>query len=183
MQNRDQQGRYDAAHVVTRTESANYPLGVPVYDADGEKLGTESDWQDKRNFLVVHKGRLFGHDTDIPHAASHYSEMHGVYLRMRKDELTRMNQTPLSERAAPILKCPPILVPDMGAAAVAAAASADHAMPAPNTIYTVRPADEATQDEVGLAVQAVHQGAGQATEFVREQTAPVIDMIRDQVKV
>jgi hypothetical protein len=146
MQNMDQQGRYDTAHVVTRTDSANYPLGVPVYDADGEKLGTVSDWQDKRNFLVVHKGRLFGYDTDIPHAAIHYSEMNGVYLRVRKDELISMNQTPLSELAAPILKCPPILVPDMGAAAVAAAAFADHAMPAPDTICTVRPTDEATQD-------------------------------------
>jgi hypothetical protein len=143
MQNMDQQGRYDTAHAVTGTESANYPPGVAVYDADGEKLGTVSDWQDKRNFLVVHKGRLFGHDTDIPHAAIQYSEMNGVYLRVRKDELISMKQTPLSELAAPILKCPPILVPDMGATAVAAAAFADHAMPAPDTICTVRPADEA----------------------------------------
>ena len=183
MQNMDQQGRYDTAHAVTGTESANYPPGVPVYDADGEKLGTVSDWQDKRNFLVVHKGRLFGHDTDIPHAAIQYSEMNGVYLRVRKDELISMKQTPLSELAAPILKCPPIRVPDMGATAVAAAAFADHAMPAPDTSCTVRPADEATQDAVGLAVQAAHQGAGQATELGRQQTAPVIDMIHDQMKV
>ena len=48
------------------TGNASFPSGAPVYDADGEKLGTVSDRQDKDDFLVVHKGRFFGHDALHP---------------------------------------------------------------------------------------------------------------------
>ena len=66
----DQQGGIDVADASTGAGSVNYPPGASVYDADGEKLGTVSDRQDKDDFLLAHKGRLFGHDVYIPRAAT-----------------------------------------------------------------------------------------------------------------
>ena len=81
--------------------TVSYPQGVSVYDAGGEKLGTVSARQDKDDFLVVHKGRLFGHDTAIPRAAIDKSDGKGIYLVMRKDELEGMKQTALPAPPAP----------------------------------------------------------------------------------
>src|SRR5215813_8242417 len=85
MQRMDPQGQLDVSDTSTATRSANYPPGVAVYDADGEKLGTVSDRQDKDDFLVVHKGRLFGHDGYIPRAAIERADPDGIHLCMRKD--------------------------------------------------------------------------------------------------
>ena len=91
----DPQGHVDVADTAQPgAGSATYPPGASVYDADGEKLGTVSDRQDKDDFLVVHKGRLFGHDAYVPRAAIDHSDVNGVHLRVRKDELKGMNQTP-----------------------------------------------------------------------------------------
>src|SRR5690348_5779211 len=98
----DQQGRVEVADASPGAGSANYPPGASVYDADGEKLGSVSDKQDKDDFLVVHKGRLFGHDAYIPRAAIDHSDVNGVHLRVRKDDIKGMNQTPLPEPTAPI---------------------------------------------------------------------------------
>ncbi len=186
----DQQGRVDVADASTGAGSANYPPGAPVYDADGEKLGTVSDQQDKDDFLVVHKGRLFGHDAYIPRAAVNHSDVNGVHLRVRKDDIKGMNKTPMPEPTAPIRHitgapeafaadqpptipmAPPVPMPDMGAAAVAATAFSDDIArePAP-----------ASGSPAQSAVEAARQGAGQATDFVREETAPAIDTIREQV--
>lgn len=183
------------------TGNANLPSGAPVYDADGEKLGTISDMQDKDDFLVVHKGRLFGHDAYIPRAAINHADVNGVHLRVRKDDLKGMNQTPLPEPTAPIRHitgapeafaadqppmipmAAPVPMPDMGAAAVAATAFSHDATrePAPASGSPAQSAVGAAQDAAGQAVEAARQGAGQATDFVREQTAPAIDTIREQV--
>jgi hypothetical protein len=172
-----------------------------VYDADGEKLGTVSDRQDKDDFLVVHKGRLFGHDDYIPRAAIARADAESVHLRVRKDDLKGMNQTPMPEPTAPIRHItgapeapaadqstipmsPPVPVPDMGAAAVAATAfSHDVAShdAAPATDSPVQSTAETAQDAAGQAIEAARQGVGQATDFVREQAAPTIDTIREQV--
>ena len=141
----EQQGRVDAADNGMGAGSAPCPPGASVYDADGEKLGTVSDRQDKDDFLVVFKGRLFSHDAYIPRAAIDHGDGNGVYLRVRKDDLNGMNQTPLPEPTAPIRHitgapeaiaadppptapvAPPVPAPDMGAAAVAATAFSDDA--------------------------------------------------------
>ena len=197
----DQQGRIDVADASTGAGSANYPPGASVYDADGEKLGTVSDQQDKDDFLVVHKGRLFGHDAYIPRAAINHSDVNGVHLRVRKDDLKSMNKTPMPEPTAPIRHitsapeafaadqpptipmAPPVPMPDMGAAAVAATAFSDDTTrePAPASGPPVQSAVGAAQDAAGNAVEAARQDVGQATDFVREQTAPAIDTIREQV--
>jgi hypothetical protein len=200
-QKMDQQGRIDVADASTGAGSANYPPGASVYDADGEKLGTISDQQDKDDFLVVHKGRLFGHDAYIPRAAINHSDVNGVHLRVRKDDIKGMNKTPMPEPTAPIRHitgapeafaadqpptipmAPPVPMPDMGAAAVAATTFSDDATrePAPASGSPVQSAAGATQDAASHAVETARQGVGQATDFVREQTAPAIDTIREQV--
>jgi hypothetical protein len=174
-----------------------------VYAADGEKLGTVSDRQDKDNFLLVHKGRLFGHDLYIPRAAIDRSDATGIHLRVRKDELKGMNQTPLPEPTAPITEsagapvdvatdqpptvpmAPPVPVPDMGAAAVAATAFSDVATREPASGSPLQSAAGAAQDAAGDAVEAarqgVGQGVGQATDFVREQVGPLVDAMRERV--
>jgi hypothetical protein len=197
----DQQGRVDVPETSTGAGRATYPPGAPVYAADGEKLGTVSDRQDKDDFLVVHKGRLFGHDAYILRAAIDRSDVNGIHLRVRKDELKDMNQAPLPEPTAPITEstdapadgatdqpptvpmAPPVPVPDMGAAAVAATAfshdttqEADSASGGP-----MQSTAETAREAAGGAVDAARQGVGQATDFVREQTAPAIDTIREQV--
>ena len=197
----DQQGRVDVADASTGAGSANYPPGAPVYDADGEKLGTVSDQQDKDDFLVVHKGRLFGHDAYIPRAAINHSDVNGVHLRVRKDDIKGMNKTPMPEPTAPIRHitgapeafvadqpptipvAPPVPVPDLGAAAVAATAFSDDMVhdPTPANGSPVQSAVETAQDAAGHAAEAARQGVGQARDVVREQTAPAIDTIREQV--
>lgn len=149
----DQQGRGGISNASIDTGSAQRPPGVSVYDADGEQLGTVSDWQEKRNFLIVHQGRLFGHDTYVPHVAIRYSDMNGVHLYVRQGDLASMKHQPLPEQAAPILTTLPILVPDMGMVAVAAMAFADHTIsnPVPSNSSLAQFAVEAAQD---LPVQA-----------------------------
>jgi len=190
----DQQGPVDVPETSTSAGRATYPPGVSVYDADGEKLGTVSDRQDKDDFLVVHKGRLFGHDDYISRAAIARADAESVHLRVRKDDLKGMNQTPMPEPTAPIRHItgapeapeapaadqstipmsPPVPVPDMGAAAVAATAFSHDAAREPAS-------SSAAQDAAGQAIEAARQGVGQATDFVREQAAPTIDTIREQV--
>ena len=193
----DQQGRAevsDAADAAMGAGSATYPPGASVYDAGGEKLGTVSDRQDKDDFLVVHKGRLFGHDAYIPRAAIDHSDGNGVQLRVRRDDLRGMNQTPLPEPTAPITEstgAPIDVATDQPPTSPIPPVAPPVALgvPGPETGMGAAPADGspvqaavgAAQDAAGHAVEATRQGVGQATEFVREQTAPAIDTIREQV--
>jgi hypothetical protein len=174
--------------------------------ANGEKLGTVSDRQDKEDFLLVHKGWLFGHDASIPRAAIERSDVNSVHLRVRKDELKGMNQTPLPEPTAPIRPItdapeaattdqPPAVpmtlgIPGpevgMGAAAVAASAFSHDATsePVSGNGSPVQSVGEAARDAAGHAVEAarqgVGQGVGQATDFVREQVGPIADQVKEQ---
>jgi hypothetical protein len=129
----EQQARGAMSGAVIDAGSAHCPPGVSVYDADGERLGMVSDWQDVHNFLIVHHSRLVGHDTYVPHAAIKYSDMNGVHLRLRQVDLTSMQQ-PLPDQtmphSLPISLSQQILAPDMGTAAVAASAFAVDAISA-----------------------------------------------------
>jgi hypothetical protein len=197
----DQQGRVDVPETSTGAGRATYPPGASVYDAGGEKLGTVSDRQDKDDFLLAHKGRLFGRDVYIPRAAIDRSDVTGVHLRVRKEDLKGMNQTPMPEPTAPITEStgapadvatdqpptvpmePPVPVPDMGAAAVAATAfSHDTAQGAASASGgPMQSAVGAAQDAAGNAVEAARQGVGQATNIVREQVGPLVDAMRERV--
>jgi hypothetical protein len=198
----DQQEHVDVADTATGAGSATYPPGASVYDADGEKLGAVSDRQDKEDFLVVHKGRLFGHDAYIPRTAVARTDPDGIHLGVRKDELKGMNQTPMPEPTAPIRSitgapeagvpeagvpeavtpeqsqavpiAPPIHVPDMGAAAAAATAFSHDATPAP----APAPGDASP---VQSAVGAAQDAAGHAVETARVGVEQAADAVREQV--
>jgi hypothetical protein len=163
MQKMDRQDHVDVADAATGAESANYPPDATVYDADGEKLGTVSDRQDKEDFLVVHKGRLFSHDAYIPRAAINHSGVNGIHLRVRMDDLTGMNQTPLPEPTAPTPMTPPIPVPDVGAAAVAATAFSDDGTREP------APAIDTIREQVGPLFDTLH-----------ERVEPIVEQVKDQ---
>jgi hypothetical protein len=202
----DQQEHVDVAESATGAGSATYPPGASVYDAEGANLGAVSDRQDKADFLLVHKGRLFGHDAYIPRAAIDHSDANGVHLRVRKDELKGMNQTPMPEPTAPIRSisgppeagvpeagvpeagtadqpptapmAPPVPVPDMGAAAAAATAFSHDATPEPATA----PANEpASPSPVQSAIGAAQDAAGHAVETARAGVEQVVDSVREQV--
>jgi hypothetical protein len=179
-----------------------YPPGASVYDADGEKLGAVSDRQDKEDFLLVHKGRLFGHDAYVPRAAIERADADGVHLRVRKDDLKSMNQTPLPEPTAPIRHTssapgavatdplptlpmtPGFLGPEvgMGAAAVAATAFSHDATsePAPANGAPEQSTAGAAQDAAGQAVETALQGVEQVADAVRERVGPVAEQVKDQ---
>jgi hypothetical protein len=161
----------DAAAAAPGAGSATYPPGAAVYDAEGEKLGTVSDRQDKEDFLVVHKGRLFGHDAYIPRAAIHQRDENGVHLRVRKDELKGMNQTPLPAPMAATTHLPPAVPmtlgapgPEvgMGAAAITATAFSHDTThePLSDNGSPVQSVGEAARDEAGHAVEAARQDVG-----------------------
>jgi hypothetical protein len=201
----DPQGQLDVADAAMGAGSPTYPPGVSVYDAGGEKLGVVSDRQDKEDFLVVHKGWLFGHDAYIPRAAIERADPDGIHLRVRKDELKGMNQTPLPEPTAPIRPSagapdavaadqPPILPvmpgfpgPEvgMGAAAVAATAfshdTTSEPVHEPASASPVQSASGATQDAAGQAVEMARQGVEQVAEAVREQVGPLVVQARERV--
>jgi hypothetical protein len=202
----DPQRYADVPDTSPPTGSAPYPPGSSVYDAVGEKLGTVSDRQDKNDFLVVHKGRLFGHDAYIPRAAIERADPDGIHLRVRKDDLKGMNQTPLPEPTAPIRHitgapeaatpeqpqtvpiAPPIPVPDLGAAAAAATAFSHDATPAPGnepatasaSASPVQSAVGAAQDAAGHAVEVARQSVEQAADTVREQVGPIAEQVKEQ---
>jgi hypothetical protein len=179
----DQQGYGEVLDASTGAGSAQCSAGVWVYDADGEKLGTVSDWQDMHNFLIIHKGRLLGHDTCIPHAAIHYSDMNGVHLRLRQadlqGDLTSIQQ-PLLEQTAPIPTISmalPILVPDMRVAAVAARAFADNV-----TFTPARPRSSSVQFAVEVAHDITVQAGKEASQGVGQDFGQTMGLMREQVK-
>ena len=150
------------------TGNASLPSGTPVYDAGGEKLGTVSDRQDKDGFLVVHKGRFLGHDALVPRAAIDHEDGNGVYLRVRKDDLKSMNQTPLPEPTAPTNS-------------INGAPTAFAADPLPVPVVTGVP-----EPELGLAAPVPSAASADATpasaiDTLREQVDPLVDTMRERV--
>jgi hypothetical protein len=201
----NQQEHGAVADASAGAESAMYPPGMSVYDAAGEKLGTVSDRQDKEDFLVVHKGRLFGHDASVPRAAIERADADGVHLRVRKDELKGMNQTPLPEPTAPIR---PITGAPEASAPEASAPEASAPEPLP-MLPTLPMTPSFLGPEVGMGAAAVaatafshdamsetapangapeqstvgaaQDAAGQAGETARQGVEQVADAVRERV--
>lgn len=62
--------------------------GMPVYDMNGDKVGTISEHNPQPGCLVIHKGILFPKDLYIPLNAIQRSDADGVYLSLAKDDLS-----------------------------------------------------------------------------------------------
>jgi len=159
------------------TGNTSFPSGTPVYDAGGEKLGTVSDRQDKEGFLVVHKGRFLGHDALVPRTVIDHEDPNGVYLRVRKDDLKSLKQTPLPAPTDSITGAPtafaadslpvPVVTgvpePELGLAAPVPSATAADATPASTS-----------------AIDTIREQVGPLVDTMRERVAPIADQVKDQ---
>ena len=61
--------------------------GTPVYDVNGERVGTVSKHNLEGNTLLVSKGIFFHRDLQVPLSAVQRSDARGIYLSVSKDEL------------------------------------------------------------------------------------------------
>jgi hypothetical protein len=163
------------------TGNASFPSGTPVYDAGGEKLGTVSDRQDKEGFLVVHKGRFLGHDALVPRGVIDREDATGVYLRVRKEDLKSLKQTPLPAPTDSITGAPtafaadplpvPVVTgvpePEMGLATPPPSAASADPMPAST------PAIDTIRDQVGPLVDTMRERVDPLADQVKEQASTV----------
>jgi hypothetical protein len=60
--------------------------GTPVFDVNGDKLGTVADADPQRNELIIQKGLIFHKDLPIPMSAIVRSDDDGIYLNVTKDD-------------------------------------------------------------------------------------------------
>ena len=61
--------------------------GTPVYDVNGEQVGTVSKHSLAENTLSVSKGIFFHRDIQVPLSTVQRSDARGIYLSVSKDEL------------------------------------------------------------------------------------------------
>jgi hypothetical protein len=157
--------------------NVSFPSGTPVYDAGGEKLGTVSDRQDKDDFLVVHKGRLFGHDALVPRAAIDHEDANGVYLGVRKDDLKSMNQTPLPAPTSAIVGAPPAVAADPLNVPVATGVP-EPQLGAPTVVGAASAADSSRESP--SAVDTIREQVGPLVDTMRERVGPIAGQVKDQ---
>lgn len=65
--------------------------GTPVYDVNGNKVGTVNEQGVQGDNLVLQKGLFFPHDYYVPLRAIMHVDADGIYLNVTKDDVT--NQT------------------------------------------------------------------------------------------
>lgn len=61
--------------------------GTPVYDLNGEQVGTVSKQSHVANVLILHKGIFFHRDIQVPLTTVQRSDSQGIYLSVSKDDL------------------------------------------------------------------------------------------------
>lgn len=74
--------------------------GTPIFDVDGDKVGTVSQYNPQDAYLVMQKGWFFPHDVYVPLNAVSRQDADGLYLRYQKDDLKDLNwdQKPVMSR-------------------------------------------------------------------------------------
>ena len=65
----------------------NFPQGLPIYDSQGNQLGTVSSLGVLGNYLVMSKKALFRNDVSIPLSTIRSSDAQGVYLNVTRQEV------------------------------------------------------------------------------------------------
>jgi uncharacterized protein (TIGR02271 family) len=65
--------------------------GEPVYDVNGDKVGTISEYDGQSTYFVVQKGIIFTHDIYVPMSAVTRSDADGIYLNLAKDDITNQD--------------------------------------------------------------------------------------------
>jgi peroxiredoxin len=100
---------------------------MAVFDADGERVGTLKSAHTHSGYLLVHRGRLVGHDGSLPQDLIARIDASGVHLSFRKDLLETYVRT-----------SPPPTAPQAGASGMDTA-------PGPGSLA---PPDEPTPGEL-----------------------------------
>ncbi len=120
---------------------AEMPIGTPVYDSEGEQVGTVTSADVASGTLIVRHGHIFGHDYSVQREAIARVDASGVYLNVRKDSL---------KGSEPDAAVGPTQTPTTPLAAV-----------------TGLP--DAVQQRAGQVTQAAQQAAGDTLETVRRE--------------
>ena len=68
-----------------------FPRGTPVYDNNGDKVGTVAEVDPWNNGLIIQKGLFFPKDTPVPMSAIARSGADGIYLSVSKDDASYGN--------------------------------------------------------------------------------------------
>lgn len=76
--------------------------GTPVYDVNGEQVGTVSKYSPLENMLVLQKGTLFQRDIQVPLSAVQRSDARGIYLGVTRDELQHDRYAAPSATSEPV---------------------------------------------------------------------------------
>ena len=77
-----------------------FAQGAPVYDINGDKVGTVGGVDPQSNALVIQKGLFFPKDIPVPMSAIARSDADGVYLNLSKDDAISGNFGAASATAA-----------------------------------------------------------------------------------
>lgn len=67
--------------------SQQFSEDTPVYDVNGEQVGTVSKDSLVENRLILHKGLVFHQDIQVPLSAVQRSDAKGIHLSVSRDEL------------------------------------------------------------------------------------------------
>ncbi|HEV8191617.1 MAG TPA: hypothetical protein VGP82_09045 [Ktedonobacterales bacterium] len=65
---------------------------TPIFDVNGERIGTVAQEGVQGDHLVMAKGLIFVHEVDIPLEDIGHAGPDGVYLKVSKEQLERQNQ-------------------------------------------------------------------------------------------
>ena len=71
------------------TVGSTFAEGTPVFDVNGDKVGSVSENATQGEYFIVRKGLIFTHDLYIPLNAVARSDIDGVYLNVGKDQIER----------------------------------------------------------------------------------------------
>jgi uncharacterized protein (TIGR02271 family) len=69
------------------TVGSTFAEGTPVFDVNGDKVGSVAENATQGDYFVVRKGLIFTHDLYIPLNAVARSDMDVVYLNVSKDQI------------------------------------------------------------------------------------------------
>jgi hypothetical protein len=64
--------------------------GMPIYDTAGEEVGKVSEYGVQEPHLIMHKGRVFHRDVNVPLRDVQRVEATGVYLSLTRKEVHRL---------------------------------------------------------------------------------------------
>lgn len=69
------------------TVGSTFAEGTPVFDVNGDRVGSVAENATQGDYFIVRKGLLFTHDLYIPLNAVARSDLDGVYLNVGKEQI------------------------------------------------------------------------------------------------